>query len=216
MNKKRVLVVGLIGGIGSGKSLVAAELARRGAFVVSGDRLGHEALEVPEIRERVLQKWGAPILAERGRIDRRKLGAIVFSDAQERKALESMVFPYLERRLREEIDKAEREPQTDLVVLDAAILLEAGWDALCDRMIYVQAPRQTRLARLASQRGWNEKEVNARESSQWPLADKEKRADWTVENSGSVEELSRQLEALLGVLKERHADPNSPQYRKPG
>src|SRR4051794_5295036 len=100
-------VVGLIGGIGSGKSHVAAEFARRGAWVIAGDQLGHEALRQPDVRAQVVQRWGESILDPRGEVDRRRLGAIVFADAGQLRELEALVFPYIERRIAEEIARAQ-------------------------------------------------------------------------------------------------------------
>ncbi|HXG11235.1 MAG TPA: dephospho-CoA kinase [Gemmataceae bacterium] len=190
-------VVGLIGGIGSGKSRVAAEFARHGGRVVSGDQAGHEALRQPAIRDQVVRRWGPQVLDEQGEVDRRKLGAIVFADAKERRALEAMVFPWIERRLQEQVAEAVADPAVTLVVLDAAIMLEAGWNKLCDRLVYVHAPREVRLQRLAQQRGWTEKEVAARENAQLSLTEKRSRADYVVDNSGSPEDLARQVDDLL-------------------
>src|SRR5262249_23016372 len=121
-------VVGLIGGIGSGKSLVAELLARHGARVISGDRLGHEALCQPAVKEELVRRWGPQILADNGQINRRRVAEIVFADPHERKALEAMSFPWIERRIGEEIEAVHRDPEVCLIVLDAAIMLEAGWD----------------------------------------------------------------------------------------
>src|SRR5262245_3042424 len=99
-------VVGLIGGMGSGKSRVADLFAARGARVISGDALGHEALRQPAIRSRVVERWGPGVLDERGAIDRRNLGRLVFADAGQRRELEALVFPWIERRLQEEIAAA--------------------------------------------------------------------------------------------------------------
>src|SRR5947209_7335955 len=99
------MVIGLIGGIGSGKSRVADEFARRGARVLSGDALAHEALRQPEIRQQVVNRWGPGVLAETGEVNRRRLAGIVFKDARELKALEALVHPYIGRRLREEVEK---------------------------------------------------------------------------------------------------------------
>jgi dephospho-CoA kinase len=193
----RKLVVGLIGGMGSGKSRVAAEFARRGAQVITADHLGHEALQRPEIRDQAVERWGRGILNDEGAIDRRALGRIVFADPAERKALEALSFPWIERRFHEEIAAAEANQKVVLIVLDAAILLEAGWDARCDKLVYVHAPRRVRLERLATQRGWNAKEVEARETAQLSLTDKVTRADAAVDNSGSLEQTARQVENLL-------------------
>lgn len=196
-------VIGIIGGIGSGKSRVAQELARRAGVVsrlISGDELGHEALKQPEIRERIVARWGQQILTPQGEIDRRKLGAIVFRDAEERKALESFVLPYIGRRIAEEVDRARQQPATRLTVLDAAIMLEAGWDRHCDRLIFVDVPRRTRLQRLAQMRGWSDSELIAREQAQGPLDEKRRRADVVIDNSGTAEQLGQQVDALLRKL----------------
>jgi dephospho-CoA kinase len=190
-------VIGLIGGIGSGKSQVAAEFARHGAKIISGDRAGHDALRQPDIRDRVAQRWGRQVLDEQGEVQRPRLGAIVFADEAERRALEALVFPYIERRLREEVAAAQADPQVALVVLDAAIMLEAGWNRWCDKLVYVHAPRAVRLQRLAAQRGWTEKEVAARERAQMPLSEKISRADVVLDNSGPPEETAAQVADLL-------------------
>src|SRR5262245_59514113 len=138
-------VVGLIGGIGSGKSRVAEALARHGAYVVSGDQLGHEALRQPETIARVAQRFGSGVLDEEGKVNRRQLGALVFADPAELRALETLVFPYIERGLELEIARARADPNVSLIVLDAAVLLEAGWNKHCDGVVYVHAPRTVRL-----------------------------------------------------------------------
>jgi dephospho-CoA kinase len=190
-------VIGLIGGIGSGKSCVAAELVKHGGRVIAGDVFGHEALRQPELRQRVVERWGKQVLDAAGEIDRRKVGAIVFADGTELRALESIVFPWIERRIREEIATAQADPGVRLVVLDAAIMLEAGWDRHCDWIVYVHAPRDVRLQRLAGQRGWTEKEVQARADAQLSLTEKVRRADYVVDNAGSPDDLARQVEALM-------------------
>lgn len=189
-------VVGVIGGIGSGKSLVAGELARRGAYLISGDQLGHEALRRPDVKPQVVGRWGPGVVKEDGEIDRRQLGRIVFSDAKELRALEALVFPWIERRIREEIARAEADPAVPLIVLDAAVMVEAGWDKACDRIVYVHTPRRLRAARLAEKRGWSEQELEARERAQLPLTEKLDRADHVVNNSGTPEDVARQAAAL--------------------
>jgi dephospho-CoA kinase len=189
-------VVGLIGGIGSGKSRVADAFVRRGARVVSGDEAGHEALRQPEVIAWAEQRWGRSVLDGQGNIVRSKVAAIVFQDPEERKALERVVFPWIGARLKQQLDEGARDPAVQLLVLDAAVLLEAGWNRWCDRIVYVHAPREMRLQRLAEQRGWTEKEVAARERAQLSLAEKASRADDAVDNSGSPEQTDQQVDAL--------------------
>jgi dephospho-CoA kinase len=194
-------VIGLIGGIGSGKSTVAEAFARRGAKVIVGDALGHEALRQPEIRARLVERWGPGILDAAGQVDRRRVAGIVFAKTprarDELQVLESLVFPWIERRAREEIAAARADGRTRLAVLDAAVMLEAGWNNVCDRLVYVHAPREARLRRLAAGRGWSPKEVEDRESAQRSLTEKATRADDAVDNSGSPGEVQRQVDDLL-------------------
>src|SRR5262245_26171905 len=188
------MVLGLIGGIGSGKSTVAAEFAKCGAAVIAGDQLGHEALRQPSIKKQIVARWGAKIETD-GEIDRGKLGRIVFADPAERRELEALVHPEIKRRIEEEIQKAQADPRVTLIVLDAAIMLEAGWTGPCDALVFVDAPRETRLARLA-QRGLSAKDVEAREQAQMPLEEKKRRADYVIENKGTVEEVREQVKGL--------------------
>jgi dephospho-CoA kinase len=197
MEKRWPLVIGLIGGIGVGKSRVAAAFARRGAKVVSGDEAGHEALRQPEVLRRVVERWGPEVLGPDGAIDRRRVAARVFADPAELKVLQAITWPWIEARLRQQIDAARAEPGVRLIVLDAAVLLEAGWDRVCDRVVYVDVPRAIRLRRLAEGRGWSAKEVEARERAQLMLSDKASRADDALDNSGTPEALDRQADTLL-------------------
>jgi dephospho-CoA kinase len=202
-------VIGLIGGVGSGKSLAAAEFGKYGARVISGDELGHEALRQSKIKEQVVRHWGPEILNAKGDVDRRKLGAIVFADAKERQALEALLFPWIERRIGEEIARAADDAAVKFVVLDAAVMLEACWDRMCDRIIYVDAPREQRLKRLAGQRGWTTQQVHDREKAQWPMDEKRKRADATLDNSGTPDALARQIQKLVeqwGILENPKGD----------
>jgi dephospho-CoA kinase len=144
----------------------------------------------------VVERWGEGVLDADGRVDRRKLAAVVFADPAELRALEALLHPYIERRFVEEVKRAWDEG-VGLVVLDAAVMLEAGWNSVCDWIVYVHAPRPTRLARLAAHRGWDAAQVAARERSQWPLAEKASRADAALDNSGPPEETQRQVDELL-------------------
>lgn len=197
MTANRKLVVGLIGGIGSGKSMVASEFQRHGACVISGDALGHEGLQQPAIRDAVLGRWGPGALAADGQVNRRWLAGRVFANADERRELERLLFPWIEQRLVEEKAKAANDPTVAVLVLDAAVMLEAGWDRYCDRIVYVHAPRAQRLRRLLEQRGWTVKEVQAREQAQYPLTVKVTRADEVIDNSGPPEATARQVASLL-------------------
>jgi dephospho-CoA kinase len=195
-------VLGLVGGIGAGKSTVADALARHGGRIVAGDPLGHEALEQPDILARVAEIWGERgILTPDGKVDRKKFGRIVFPSPVERSRLEHLVHPYIEQRIREEIDRAVADPAVKFVVLDAAVMLEAGWDGVCDKLIYVDAPRPVRLERVQRQRKWTDQDLANREAVQMPADKKEERADAVIDNGGLPEATAAQVDELVKSWK---------------
>jgi dephospho-CoA kinase len=198
-------VIGLVGGIGSGKSQVAAAFARRGGRIVAGDELAHAALRQPELRQRIVARWGPEILDAHGEVQRRRLGAIVFADAVERRALEEVLHPWIKQRIREEVAAARADPAVRFVVLDAAVMLEAGWDGVCDRLVYIDAPRAVRQDRLAAQRGWTSQEADDRERAQLPLTEKAGRADHVLDNATTLDHLERQVDHLLDLWGLAHS-----------
>lgn len=190
-------VLGLVGGIGSGKSRVSAALERRGGRIVAGDPLGHEALRQKHVIALIVENWGREVLEPDGQVDRRKLGAIVFADEEDRKELEAIVHPWIGQQLHEQLHAAKSDPKVPFAVLDAAIMLEAGWQAACDSLVYIHAPRVQRLQRATAKFSWTPAEYAARERAQMSLTEKARRADHALDNSGSLEQLDAQVERLL-------------------
>ncbi|WP_145240519.1 dephospho-CoA kinase [Urbifossiella limnaea] len=192
-------VIGLVGGIGAGKSTAARLLTARGGIMVDADALGHDALEQPDIRQSIIRLFGdhSSIIRPDGRIDRRAVGRIVFQKNDARRALEAVVLPYIRVRAEAALAAAQADPAARFVVLDAAVMLEAGWDGVCDKVVYVDAPREQRLARVAARSGWSEEELAAREAAQWPAERKMAAAHAVVVNDAGPEELGRRLDELL-------------------
>jgi dephospho-CoA kinase len=182
-------IIGILGGVAGGKSLVARQLAQLGAGVLDADRAGHEVLRRPEIEAAARARWGPEVFGPDGRIDRAKLAKIVFARgpeaAGERKYLEELTHPPIGRLLEEHADRLAAE-DCPAAVLDAPLLLEAGWGRFCDMLVLVDAPRELRLAR-AVRRGWSEEDFVAREDAQESLDSKRAVADAIVDNSGSPE-----------------------------
>ncbi len=195
----RKAVVAVIGPLGAGKSTAARLLVELGGWLIDGDALGHEALRQPDIREAVRRRWGPAVLLPDGEVNRRALAQIVFARPEERHYLESLVFPYIVRRMREELARGQGDPQTTFIVIDAAILLEAGWQEPVDRIVYVDAPAELRRARLTARSGWSEQDIAAREAAQWPPERKKAYADAVVLNTGDPQQLRRDLEHLLAA-----------------
>lgn len=192
-------VIGLIGAIGAGKSTAAKCFALRGGHVIDADALGHEALRQPEVVAALVARWGERIRKPDGSLDRREIGRIVFANVGERNALEATVFPYIQRRTRAEISAAQTNPAAAFVVLDAAVLLEAEWGELVDQIVYVDAPRELRVERLAARSGWTESELARREAAQWPAEEKKMRADAILTNNAGPERLQEQIDRLLAA-----------------
>ena len=189
-------VIGILGGVASGKSLVAGQLAQLGAGVLDADHCGHEVLRMPSVEAAARKRWGDEIFAADGHIDRSRLARIVFSDSPtgpaERKHLEKLTHPEIGKLLnRQAQDMAKAGILA--AVLDAPLLMESGWDSLCSILLFVDAPRRLRLAR-AKKRGWSEEDFAAREDVQESLDSKRGRADALIDNSGSPEHTQAQIE----------------------
>ncbi|MGO8744703.1 MAG: dephospho-CoA kinase [Thermoguttaceae bacterium] len=191
-----------MGGIASGKSLVARQLGEMGAGILDADRVGHEVLRTPEVKRAALERWGRGILGLDGEIERSALAKVVFAappdGPREMSFLEQITHPEIERRLQDEAE-CMAEAGCRAIVLDAALLLEAGWNRLCDTLIFVDVPRSERCRR-AQQRGWSESDFAAREKVQESLDLKRKQADAIINNSGTPERTREQLERVWHSL----------------
>lgn len=197
MNAPRKPVFGLIGGIGAGKSTAAGCLAARGGFVIDCDKLGHVALELPAVKEQLRARWGGEVFNPDGSVNRRAVAGVVFGTPAEREWLESVVFPEIGRLADEQIRTADAAPAARFSVLDAAVLLEAGWKDRCDKVLYIDAPRDVRLKRLTARSGWVSQELTNRETAQWPAEVKKRHADVIVMNDGTREQLQERIDHVL-------------------
>ncbi len=202
-------VIGLIGAIGAGKSTVAAMLRESGCLVCDSDALARAAYEDPAIRDEVVRWWGSGVLDSRGRIDRARIAEQVFaplgaSTAQQsacgnaRQRLEALVHPWIEAKRREVFKSA--LPTTKAFVIDAPLLIEAGLRAECDAILFVDAPREVRLARLHASRGWDAAELSRREKSQMPLDLKRGFAHHVINNDTDLESLRAQVARILSLI----------------
>lgn len=195
-------IVGLLGGVASGKSLIARQLCELGAGLLDGDRAGHEVLQLPEIERQVRQNWGDAVFGAEGRVNRKALGKIVFAPPPEGprqlQRLEQLTHPEIGVRLHRQAEDLAREGRK-VAVLDAPVMLKAGWDKFCDRIVFVDAPREVRLARAIG-RGWNQEDFAAREAAQESLEVKRAHADTMIDNSGSPESTEAQLKRLWHSL----------------
>jgi dephospho-CoA kinase len=194
-------VFGLTGGIGSGKSSVAALLRERGVPVVDADELAREAVAPgSEGLSQVLAALGADLLEPDGTLARKRLGARVFSDEAARKKLNSITHPIVRRLSQERFAALEREGAT-LAAYDVPLLFEVGLDAVLRPIVLVAASEGTQIARILARDGLSEAEARARIAAQLPLSVKRQRADHVLDNDGTRAELAAQVDALLPLLR---------------
>lgn len=190
------LVVGLTGSIGAGKSTLAQWLAKQGAVVIDADRLGHQALTHSGVVASVARRFGSHLVVN-GVIDRRKLGEIVFHDPEARTDLEAMVHPMMKSQAAAAIDAALKRDDCTLVILDAALLFEAGWNDLCHKVLNIDAHPSIRYERLGRRDGRPVAESILREKAQWTAESKDRFADATIRNDGLEIGCQREAAELL-------------------
>ena len=191
-----MLVIGLAGGVASGKSLVARCFQHFGATILDADRVGHEVLKEPEVIAAIQSRWGQVVLKD-GEIDRSALGRIVFGSAPgesgQLEHLEQITHTRIGQKIRERL--AQLESNTLAVVLDAPVMFKAGWNQLCDKIVFVDAEESIRRDRTR-QRGWDEDELARREARQTPIAEKQQKSTDIINNSKSREETYIQTREL--------------------
>ena len=188
-----MLVIGLTGGIGSGKSTVSEMLADLGAYVLNADKIGHEAYQ-PDTQtwKDVVAAFGEQVLQPNNEIDRRKLGSIVFNDPAAMKKLTDIMWPRMYDMVKERIEDQRRQG-TQVMVVEAAVLLEANWTPLVDEVWVTSAPEEAAIQRLRDRNSMTEEQIRARIRSQMSSEEREKQADIVVYNDSGLEELREQV-----------------------
>lgn len=194
-------VVGLTGGIGAGKSTVAAILTELGARVIDADRIGHEVYRPGSAGfARVVEAFGPGVVGADGAIDRRALGALVFADPAARARLNALVHPLIAAEVGRRVAAARAEGFAGPLVVEAAVLLEAGWRPLVDRVWVVSTRREHAIARIMAARGLTREEVEQRLDAQMPDSERRRHADLVIENDGSPAALRAAVEAAWDTL----------------
>ena len=199
-----MISVGLTGGIAAGKSTVARALAQRGAHVIDADRLGHEVYE-PGTRahQAVVAAFGPGVVAADGRIDRAALGARVFGRPEQLRRLTDIVWPEIRRLVEQEVARIRTKHPDAVVVIDAPVFLEAGWEDLVDEIWVVVVDRATAVARALARGGLTAAAVEARIDAQLSNEARSKRADVVIDNNGDEAALLARVDAEWRRLSPR-------------
>ena len=188
-------VIGLTGGIATGKSSVSEILSQLGAHIIDADKVGHQMyLPDTEAWKDIVSTFGEDILLEDRTVNRPKLGQVVFNDKEALKTLNGIVHPRMYASFQEEIQmKRTENKDTGVVVLDAAILMEVNWTPLVDQVWVVSADEETVMDRLCSKKGFTEEHARSRISSQLSDEDRKKHADVIIENNGAISHLEEKV-----------------------
>lgn len=189
--------LGLTGGIATGKSTADEFFKKKNIPIIDLDQIAHELMMKDQASYKaILDHFGNDILAEDGEIDRKKLGAIVFNDKNQLKSLNELTHPLILNNMEEKMSQYQKQG-TQIVILDIPLLFEGNSTHYCDSTLLITAPLELELSRLMKRNNLDEKEARQRIASQMPLSEKEKLADYVIENAGTVNDLENKLSSLL-------------------
>lgn len=200
------MILGLTGGIATGKSTVSAMLRERGIPVIDADQIAHEVVEPGKpAYEAIVHHFGSEILLPDGRINRKMLGEIVFSDESQRQKLNSIVHPEVRRVMREQAEEAEKAG-AQIVFMDIPLLFESKLQHMVDKVVVVYAPADQQLARMLERDELDEEQALKRLRAQLPIEQKKSGADFLIMNQGTREETEKQVEDLLATIRAEIAE----------
>ena len=192
-------IIGILGGIGSGKSTVANEFAKLGCAVVDADKIAHKLLNEPAVREKVLGLFGQEISDSTGKIDHRKLAAVVFAGADKLSSLNRIIHPLVLKQAENLIRQYNGQGRVKAIVLDMPLLAEVGWEKRCDRLIFVECEPRLRSER-AKKMGVFFDEIKIRENFQISLDNKASVADNTINNNSDFSVLVKQVADIFSNI----------------
>jgi dephospho-CoA kinase len=205
-------IIGITGGIGSGKSTVAKMFGELGCLVIDADEQVREAYQDPAIIQQLREWWGDEVVSRPGEVvggaaggvDRRKIAEIIFSDPGQRERLEGLLHPRVAELRQQRMVEAAGNPQILAFIWDTPLLFEAGLGSGCDAIVFVESPFSQRLERVQQSRQWDEAELRRREKSQWPLDKKREISDYIIDNTANADHVRGQVsEVFFRILARR-------------
>jgi dephospho-CoA kinase len=193
-------IIGLTGGIGSGKTFVAGLFGELGCMVINSDELVREAYESPKVKEALRRLWGAEVFAADGSVDRPAVARRIFSSPADRAALEAILHPIVAEQRDGRMRAAANDPAVLAFVWDTPLLLETGLHEQCDAVVFIEAPAEVREDRVRSRRGWEPSERTRREKLQLPLDKKQEMSDYLICNDTDARGVRDQTRKVLGKI----------------
>jgi dephospho-CoA kinase len=193
-------IIGILGGICSGKSTVAAEFVKLGCKVIDADKIAHNLLDKEEIKGRIIEVFGEAVLEPVGKVDNKKLADIVFADIEKLTLLNKIIHPLVLSEAEQLIEQFNRQSQVKAIVLDMPLLVEVGWDKRCDIIIFVDCERRKRVNRAKKSDFFEENQLKIRENFQISLDKKVGIADNLIDNNSSLAALAKQVTEIFSYI----------------
>ncbi len=194
--------IGLTGGIGSGKTLVAKFLSENGIIIISADKIAKELVNTSAvIKKKLMSEFGADIYDKQGQLNREKVAQIIFRDEQARRKINSIIHPHVLNRQQAMLNDLEKRGAVDIAGVEAALIFEAGSENQFDYIIVVHAPYDNVIARLKERDHLSEQQIEERISSQLPVQEKIARADYVINNDSTIEDLRIKVQELITWLQ---------------
>ncbi len=196
------LVIGVTGGIGSGKSLFCHELEKLGAYVIDADKVAKELIDHrKDLHDKLKNKFGAQVFDSNDNLKRRELGRLVFADKKYLEQLNAVMQKPLFREINQSINKIRIKNNKKIIIVDMAIIFELGVESLFDYIVTIYAPLPLRIKWLQRDRGWTEKEIKDRINAQMQVEQKIEKSDFIIQNKGSVKNLRSKALRLFNIIK---------------
>jgi dephospho-CoA kinase len=193
-------IIGILGGIGAGKSTVSGLFGQLGAAVIDADRLAHEVLKQPETIRQIKRKFGPDVLNEDGLVDPQRLSGLVFEDKSNLEFLNQLIHPQVIEKTEQLLSIYQQDVSCRAVVLDIPLLVEVGWDRQCDYLVFVDCSLENRLRRLAEKRKIDPEQLKKRENFQISLDKKAKIAHYIVNNNSDESEVAEQVTEIFSSI----------------
>lgn len=193
-------IIGIAGGIGSGKSFVAKLFGESGCLIIDSDELVRSAYEQSRVKQTLRSWWGDEIFNSLGQVSKKAIADRIFHDPEQRRRLEQFLHPLVAQEREKLMHAVAQDSQIRAFVWDTPLLFETGLYYQCDAVVFVDAPAELRLSRVRQSRNWDAAELAKRENLQWPLDKKQEISDYNIVNAADVDEVRRQVRNILSQI----------------